>query len=44
MLLAVDVGNTNIVHGLFSGGKLVHQFRVETSPGRTGDEDAVNLR
>lgn len=44
MLLAIDVGNTNIVYGLFDGPKLVHQFRVETSRGRTADEYAVILR
>lgn len=44
MLLAIDVGNTNIVYGLFDGSKLVHQFRVETSRGRTADEYAVILR
>jgi type III pantothenate kinase len=44
MLLAIDVGNTNIVYGLFDGEKLVHQFRVETSRGRTADEYAVILR
>lgn len=44
MLLAIDVGNTNIVYGLFDGTKLVHQFRVETSRGRTADEYAVILR
>jgi type III pantothenate kinase len=47
MLLAIDVGNTNIVYGLFDlaqGEKLVHQFRVETSRGRTTDEYAVILR
>jgi type III pantothenate kinase len=37
MLLAIDVGNTNIVYGLFDGEKLVHQFRVESSRGRTAD-------
>ncbi len=41
MLLVIDVGNTNIVYGLFDGTKLVHQFRVETSRGRTSDEYAV---
>lgn len=41
MLLVIDVGNTNIVFGLFSGSKLVHQFRVESSRGRTADEYAV---
>lgn len=44
MLLAIDVGNTNIVYGLFDGPNLVHQFRVETSRGRTADEYAVILR
>ncbi len=44
MLLAIDVGNTNIVYGLFDGARLVHQFRVESSRGRTADEYAVMLR
>jgi type III pantothenate kinase len=43
MLLAVDVGNTNIVYGLFEGAALVHQFRVESARGRTSDEYAVQL-
>ncbi len=44
MLLAIDVGNTNIVYGLFDGDALVHQFRVESGRGRTADEYAVVLR
>jgi type III pantothenate kinase len=44
MLLTIDVGNTNIVYGLFEGEKLTHQFRVESSRGRTSDEYAVVLR
>src|SRR6185312_2028382 len=44
MLLAIDVGNTNIVYGLFEGEKLVHKFRVESARGRTSDEYAVALR
>jgi len=44
MLLAIDVGNTNIVYGLFDGTTLVHQFRVESGRGRTADEYAVILR
>lgn len=44
MLLAIDVGNTNIVFGLFDGARLVDQFRVESSRGRTADEYAVILR
>jgi type III pantothenate kinase len=44
MLLAIDVGNTNIVYGLFEGEKLVHKFRVESARGRTADEYSVVLR
>ena len=44
MLLAIDVGNTNIVFGLFDGEKIVHQFRAESSRGRTSDEYAVVVR
>jgi type III pantothenate kinase len=44
MLLVIDVGNTNIVYGLFQGAELVRQFRVETAPRRTADEYAVVLR
>ena len=44
MLLAIDVGNTNIVYGLLDGTKLVHQFRVETNRNRTSDEYAVIVR
>ncbi len=44
MLLVIDVGNTNIVYGLFDGQTLVHQFRVESGRGRTADEYAVTLR
>jgi len=38
MLLAVDVGNTNIVLGLFEGKALKQQFRLESQRGRTIDE------
>ena len=44
MLLVIDVGNTNIVYGLFEGQNLIHQFRVESGRGRTADEYAVTLR
>ena len=44
MLLVIDVGNTNIVYGLFDGATLLHQFRVESGRGRTADEYAVTLR
>ena len=44
MLLAVDVGNTQTVFGLFDGERLTEQFRVATDGRRTGDELAVMLR
>lgn len=44
MLLAIDVGNTQIVYGLFEGARLVDQFRVESNRGRTSDEYAVLVR
>jgi type III pantothenate kinase len=43
MLLVIDVGNSNIVYGLFEGSTLRHQFRVETGRGRTADEYRVVL-
>ena len=44
MLLAIDVGNTQTVFGLFDGERLTEQFRVGTDPAHTGDELAVLLR
>lgn len=41
MLLALDIGNTNIVGGLFDGSALVDTFRIATVRGRTVDEYAV---
>ena len=31
MLLAVDIGNSNTVFGIFKGKKIVSQFQVATS-------------
>jgi type III pantothenate kinase len=44
VLLAIDVGNTQTVFGLFDGDRLTEQFRVGTDPAHTGDELAVMLR
>ena len=41
MLLAVDVGNTQTVLGLFDGEELVEHWRVATEAERTGDEVAT---
>jgi type III pantothenate kinase len=43
MLLVVDVGNTHTVLGLYDDERLVHDFRIETSKGRTSDEYQVLL-
>ena len=43
-LLAVDVGNTQTVFGLFDGDRLSAQFRVGTNPAHTADEVGVLLR
>lgn len=38
MLLAIDVGNTNMVFGLYEGEKLRGSFRISTNAERTSDE------
>src|SRR5437763_844977 len=38
MLLAIDVGNTNIVLGVFDGAALVQSWRLQTLRERTSDE------
>jgi type III pantothenate kinase len=44
MLLAVDIGNTNTVFGLFEGDTLKTDWRAETRVERTGDEYAAFFR
>src|SRR5688572_12026377 len=41
MLLAIDVGNTNIVIGVFRGATLVHTWRLTTIRERTSDEMGI---
>ena len=43
MLLAVDVGNTNVVFALMHGREIRTRWRIATDPRRTGDEYAVWL-
>lgn len=43
MLIAFDVGNTEITVGLFSGEKVVAHWRLTTHPDRTPDEWSVAL-
>ena len=44
MLLAVDIGNTNIVMGVFQDRELKHSWRVSTRTEQTADEYAVLCR
>jgi type III pantothenate kinase len=43
MLLAVDVGNTNVVFALMEGSEVRARWRIATDPRRTADEYAVWL-
>ena len=38
MLLAIDIGNTNTVLGVFDGERIVHSWRVKTDARNTADE------
>jgi type III pantothenate kinase len=44
MLLALDVGNTNITIGLFEGGRLIQRWRLRTIHEQTADEWGVLAR
>jgi type III pantothenate kinase len=44
MLLAIDIGNTEITIGLFARTELERSWRIMTHPDRTADEWAVLLR
>jgi len=41
MLLAIDIGNTNIVLGVYEGKKLITHWRLLTQPEQTADEYGV---
>lgn len=43
MILTVDIGNTNIVLGVFDGDELRLTLRIKTDATRTRDEYAINL-
>jgi len=44
MLLAIDVGNTNTVLGVWDGGRLVRHWRLGTTRQRSADEYGVLLQ
>ena len=44
MVLTVDIGNTNIVLGVFDGDRLTLSARISTDKSRTSDEYSVMLK
>ncbi|MBI2370523.1 MAG: type III pantothenate kinase [Deltaproteobacteria bacterium] len=44
MLLCIDVGNTNIMLGVYREETLVQSWRLETRPERTADEHGILLK
>jgi type III pantothenate kinase len=44
MLLAIDIGNTNITMGVWNGRNWQQQWRLETNHGRTADEYGILLK
>lgn len=44
MLLAIDVGNTNTVVGIYDHQRLTHHFRLSSDRNRTADELGVLLK
>ncbi|WP_018143164.1 type III pantothenate kinase [Alloscardovia criceti] len=43
MLIAVDIGNTNIVLGFMQDAQITHMYRLTTSNVRTSDEYGIHL-
>jgi type III pantothenate kinase len=44
VLLAIDIGNTNTVLGVFDGARLEHSWRIKTDARETADELALTFR
>ena len=42
MLLAIDIGNTNTVIGLFTDREIASHWRIQTDPAATADELAAS--
>lgn len=43
MILVVDVGNTNIVLGVYEGKQLLHHWRISTNRSATADEYGITI-
>ena len=44
MLLAIDIGNSNIVIGCMNGTKIEHEFRIATDHVKTSDQYCIDLK
>ncbi|OCA80693.1 pantothenate kinase [Bacillus sp. FJAT-27225] len=44
MIFVFDVGNTNIVLGVYKGDELLHHWRIETNRNRTEDEYGMAIK
>ena len=44
MLLAIDIGNTNIVFGVKGDDKWINSWRIQTDPRKMADEYEVIFR
>jgi type III pantothenate kinase len=44
MLLALDIGNTNVTVGVYSEAEMAGRWRLQTDAGRTADEWGILLR
>lgn len=44
MILVMDVGNTNIVLGVYGGDRLLHHWRLETDRHKTEDEFGMQVK
>ena len=44
MLLTFDVGNTNIVLGVFEDGELIENWRMETDNNKSADEYGMVIK
>lgn len=44
MIFVIDIGNTNLKCGLYSGDKLINSFRIATDTRKTGDEYSAIMK
>ncbi|MFP4200757.1 MAG: type III pantothenate kinase, partial [Clostridia bacterium] len=44
MILAIDVGNSNVAMGVYDGERLVRHWRLSTVAGATADDLGISMR